>query len=183
MKKYSTILITIVLALSFVTAAAIAQPFGGGMQGGGKNLRGPARGGMNAGAFGMRGLMNLDLTDAQREQIRLIMDENREVMLADCDATRDEMTAIKDELAALMDAPVFDEAAAQQLLARKFNMNTEKQILRMKLHHRILSDVLTEEQRETLANQRANAAAFGSGAGRGAGMGNMGRMNRGINRF
>ena len=188
MKKYTSILITIVLVLSFVSIIAIAQPFGGGMQGAGKSLMGSARGGMqgygmNPGGLGMRGLMNLNLTDEQREQIRLIMDENREVMLADCDATREEMTAIKDQLDALMDAPVFDEAAAQQLLARKFNINTEKQILRMKLQHRILNEVLTEEQRETLANQRANAAAFGRGAGMGAGMGSQGRMNRGGPRF
>lgn len=179
MKKYSTILITIALALSFISTAAIAQPFGDGMQGAGRNSRGLARGGMQGAALNIRGLMNLDLTEAQREQIRLILDENREIMLADCDATYNEMSAIKDELDALMDAPVFDEAAAQQLLARKFTINTEKQILRMKAHHRILNEVLTEEQRETLVNQRENAAAFG----RGAGMGTPGRMNRGINRF
>jgi protein CpxP len=183
MKKYSTILITIALALSFISTAAIAQPFGGGMLGGGRGMRGQALGGMQGGALNIRGLMNLDLTEAQREQIRLIMDENREIMLADCDATYNEMTAIRDELNALMDAPVFDEAAAQRLLTQKFNINTEKQILRMKAHHRILNEVLTEEQRETLANQWANSAAFGRGAGRGAGMGAPGRMNRGINRF
>lgn len=151
------------------------------MQGGGKNFRGPARGGMQ-GAMGM-GLMGLNLTEEQRERIKLIMDENREVMLADCDATSERMTAIKDELAALMDAPGFDEIAAQQLLLEKFDINTEKQILRMKSQHRILNEVLTEEQRETLANQRANASAFGRGAGRGAGMGNQGRMNRANNWF
>ncbi len=183
MKKYSAILITAAVALTFILTVAIAQPFGAGMQGEGRNFRGSARGGMQGGFLGIRGLMNLNLTEAQREQIKLIMDENREVMLADCDVTNEEMTAIKDQLDALMDAPVFDEAAAQQLLARKFNINTEKQILRMKAHHRILNEVLTEEQRETLANQKANAAAFGRGAGRGAGMGTQGRMNRGINRF
>ena len=181
MKKYSSVLITIVLVLSFVSTAAIAQPFGGGMQDGARSFRGQARGGMQG---GIRGLMNLNLTEAKREQIMLIMEENREVMLADCDATREEMNAIKDELDALLDAPDFDEAAAQSLLVQKFNINTEKQILRMKLQHRILNEVLTEEQRETLANQRANAAAFGRGAGRGAGMGSQGRIKgAGINRF
>ncbi len=182
MKKYTSILITVVLVLSFISIIAIAQPFGGGMQGAGNSVRGQARGGMQGGAMGM-GLMNLNLTDEQREQIKLIMDENREVMLADCDATREEMIEIKDQLNALMDAEVFDEAAAQQLLAKKFSINTEKQILRMKSQHRILNEVLTAEQRETLANQRANAAAFGRGAGMGAGMGSQGRMNRGGPRF
>ncbi len=188
MKKYTSVLITIVLVLSFVSIMAIAQPFGGPMQGGGRNFRGPGRGAMLGnemypGGFGMRGLVNLDLTDEQREQIRQIMDENREAMMADCDATNEEMTAIKDQLDALMDAPVFDEAAAQQLLSKKFNLNTEKQILRMKSHHRILNEVLTQEQREILANQRDNAAAFGRGTRMGARMGNQGRMPRGCSRF
>ena len=167
MKKYSTILITIVLVLSFVSTAAIAQRGGGAMQ----VAKGQARGG----AMGTMGLMNLDLTDDQRTQIQNMMQENSDVMLADCDADREEMNAIKAELAALMDDPSsYNEGVARQLLADKFSINTDKQISRNVFHHRILRDVLTADQRAALANQRANAAAFNSGMRQGS----QGRMSR-----
>lgn len=171
MKKYSTILITIVLVLSFVSTAAIAQRGGGGMLDGAK---GQARGGANSGAMGTMGLMNLDLDEGQRIEIQNIMQENRDAMLADCDATREEMNAIKAELAALMDDPSYNADAARQLLEDKFIINIDKQISRNVFHHQIIWGVLTADQRATLANQRANAAAFNSGMRQGS----QGRMSR-----
>ncbi|MFH1965398.1 MAG: hypothetical protein ABIJ42_07625, partial [Acidobacteriota bacterium] len=136
MKKYSTILITIVLVLSFVSTAAIAQRGGGGMQ----VAKGQARGG----AMGTMGLMNLDLTDDQRTQIQNMMQENSDVMLADCDATREQMNAIKAELAGLMDnSSYYDEDAARLLLAEKFTLNTDKQIRSKVFHYQIIWEVLT----------------------------------------
>ena len=182
MKKYMTIFLSAVLIVSMISIAGMAQPYGSGAgdgtglaagsgygAGAGKAFRGQARGGMNAGMAAMRGFRNLDLTDDQRDQIRAIMEEHREVMLADCEATSETMNAIKDDLAALNDSDFYDEDAARQLLYKKFEINTEKQILRQKVHHQILWEVLTDEQRDTLAEQRANAEAFGRGSARGMG--------------
>lgn len=160
MKRYTTVLVILALIMSFVSIAAIAQPFGGGGPGGGKSFRGGPGGGQD---MLIGGLRNLDLTDDQRDQIKTILDEHREVMQADCDVTREDMDAIKDELASLMDSEVYDEDAARQILTEKFQINTEKQILRQKVHHQILWEVLTAEQRETLAEQRANDEALGRG--------------------
>jgi len=172
MKNYTTILITIVLVLSFVSTAAIAQ-FGGGAQGAGKNIsRGQARGG---GAVGTMGLMSLDLTEDQRFRIQNIMQAHQEEMLVDCDATREDMNAIKAELAALLDNEGgYPEDDARRLLYEKFNLNTEKQIRSKAFHYQILWEVLDADQRAALKNQRENAAAFNSGMRQGS----QGRMNR-----
>lgn len=168
MKKFMTIFAGTILIVSMVAVAGMAQPFGAGAgagvgAGSKAAFRGQPGGPMNGGQMAIRGLMRLDLTDAQRAQIQAIMDEHREVMLADCEATSEEMKSIKDQLAALNDSDYYDEDAARELLYRKFEINTEKQILRQKVHHRILWEVLDAEQRETLAEQRANAQAFGRG--------------------
>lgn len=176
MKKYSAVLITIVLALSFISVTAVAQPFGAGTPGAGKSFNGPARGGMHGGQAPMRGLMGLDLTDSQRDEIALIMEEYQAARLADCEVTREEMIAKRAQLNALMQEYPYNKDEARRILAEKFQINIEKQVLRQELHNRILHEVLTPEQRETLENQRANAAAFRRGARTGAGA--MGGMSR-----
>jgi len=175
MKKFTIIFLSAVLIVSLAAVAGLAQSYGAGTGAGmGKSFQGHARGGMNGGQGLMGGLMGLDLTDAQRSQIAAILDEHREAMQADCDLTSGEMQSIRQELASLIDSESYDEAAARQLLTRKFEMNTEKQIERQKVHHQILWEVLTSEQRDTLANQRANAEAFGRGSRRGGGAGGAG---------
>ncbi len=183
MKKYSAVLITIILALSFISVTAVAQPFGAGTPGAGKAFNGPARGGMHGGQAPMRGLMGLDLTDTQRDDIARIMDEYQAARLADCEVTRDEMIAKRAELDALMNEYPYDKKEARRILGEKFQINIEKQVLRQELHNRILHEVLTDEQREALENQRANAAAFGRGFRAGAGAGTMGGMSRGGGRL
>ena len=102
MKKYSAVLITIVLALSFISVTAVAQPFGAGTPGAGKAFNGPARGGMYGGQAPMRGLMGLDLTDSQRNDIARIMDEYQAARLADCEVTREEMNAFQKDMKQLL---------------------------------------------------------------------------------
>lgn len=169
MKKYTAIFLSLALIISIVSVAGLAQQFGpgAGVPGAGKSFRGEARGGMNAGQDVIKGLMRLDLTDTQRDQIKLILDEHRELMLNDCEVTSEEMKSIRDELAALTDSEVFNEEAVRQALYRKFEINTEKQILRKKVHHQILWEVLNADQRGSLAEQRANAEAFGRGSRQG----------------
>ena len=102
----------------------------------------------------------------RREQIKLIMDEHQEVMLADCDATSEEMKSIKDELDALANAEFYDENAVREALYRKFEINTEKHDrVRQKLHHQILWEVLRCMTSGTpwLRQKQLNAEAFGRG--------------------
>jgi Spy/CpxP family protein refolding chaperone len=184
MKKYTAIFLTAALIISIVSVVGLAQQYGlgsgAGVPGAGKSFRGEARGGMNAGQDVIRGLMRLDLTDSQREQIKLILDEHRELMQDDCDLTSEEMKSIKDELDALNNSEVFNEDAVRQALYRKFEINTEKQILRQKVHHQILWEVLDADQRDALAEQRANAEAFGRGSRGGRQGGNSRGMGGGI---
>ena len=155
MKRTTTILLAVTLILSMVSIAAIAQPFSGnGARGGDRGFQGAPM---------IRGLMNLDLTDNQRNQIQALMAEQRESIRAEAEAVRAEMQSIREEMKALMEADVYDEAAAAQLLARKSEILNARQIEREKIHHYILNEILTDEQRETLAEQRANAEAFGRG--------------------
>jgi len=126
---------------------------------------------MAAGPAGFRELIGLNLTAEQREKIQALLEENREVQQQEAEAAREEMNAIGKELDALMDADVYDEAAAQQLFARRSALTNERQILRQKLQHQIVHEILTPEQREALANRQANTAAFGRGRGAGFGPG------------
>jgi len=71
-----TILAAAILALSLGTLPLLAQGPGGGF---GQRMGGPGRGGP-AGPVGaiVPGLNRLDLSDAQREQLRAIMDQERQ---------------------------------------------------------------------------------------------------------
>ena len=152
MKRTTTVLLTLTLVLSLVSIAAIAQPFDGGGARGERGFRSSPM---------IRGLMKLDLTDDQRDQIRTLLEERRETMKDVAEAAREEMQSIREELRSLMEADVYDEAAATQLLARKSEIENYRRIEREKIRHYILNQILTEEQRDILAEQRANARAFG----------------------
>jgi len=152
MKRTTTVFLTLTLVLSLVSIAAIAQPFDGGGARGERGFRSSPM---------IRGLMKLDLTEDQRDQIKGILEAQRETMRYEPEALREEMRSIRDEMKALMEADRYDEAAAAQLLARKSEITNTRQIERQKVHHQILYEILTEEQRDILAEQRANAEAFG----------------------
>lgn len=95
--------------------------------------------------FALKGMLKgLDLTDAQREQIRQLMQTGR----ADKAAAKPEKAA-REQLHALMQAETFDEVAARQLLEQQQQAMLERQLAGMKLRHQVLQ-VLTDEQRAKL---------------------------------
>src|SRR5690606_2055712 len=84
--------------------------------------------------FAFKGMFKgLDLTDAQREQIRQLMQSSRD----DKAATRPDKAA-REQLHALMQADTFDEVAARQLLEQKQQLMLERQLAGMKLRHQVL---------------------------------------------
>ena len=83
----------------------------------------------------------LELTDAQREEIRQLTEAHREQYPRD----RKNHEEQREDFKALMDAPEFDEAAVREHLAAQ----TDKRVASMKLEHQI-RQLLTDEQRQQL---------------------------------
>ena len=162
MKKYTILLVTIAMIFSVVSVASLAQPFGSGLKGGGAGGYGPA---------GHRGLGGLDLTEEQRDQIQLLLQEHQELVAAEREAARVQLEAMVDAMAAIMDADSFDEVGAFEILVQKAELNLDLQMIRLSLQHQILHEILTEEQREELQNVWLNQAAFGLGVSQGPGPG------------
>ncbi len=103
-----------------------------------------------------RMLKGLDLTDAQREQIRALVAASK--------AEKPDLAAMQqhhDALQALVKADQFDAAAARLLLEKQQNTMLEQQLERLKLQHEIRA-LLTDEQKakldERMAKMRARMA-------------------------
>ena len=79
----------------------------------------------------------LDLSEAQRESIRQLVEEHR----AEYASHKDDKAAYQ----ALLDAPEFDEDAARELIDAK----SEQRLAQLKLQHQI-HQLLTKEQRQLL---------------------------------
>lgn len=95
--------------------------------------------------FAIKGMLKgLDLTDAQREQIRQLMQASR----ADKAAAKPDKAG-REQLHRLMQAETFDEVAARQLLEQQQQVMLERQLAGMKLRYQVLQ-LLTEEQRSKL---------------------------------
>ncbi|GAA0551480.1 hypothetical protein GCM10009098_18900 [Rheinheimera aquimaris] len=94
-----------------------------------------------------RMLAGLDLTDNQREQIKQLMQQQREAFKRE---GRDNAAHL--QLQALLIAEQFDESAARQLLEQQQQRAVEKRLTMLKLQHQVLQ-VLTEEQRQQLAEK------------------------------
>ena len=97
----------------------------------------------------LRMLKGLDLTDAQRQQIRTLAAASK-ADKADLAARQQQ----HDALQALIKAPQFDEAAARLLLEKQQASMLEHQLKRLKLQHQIRA-VLTDEQKTKLDERMA----------------------------
>ncbi len=112
---------------------------------------GPDRGheghGLAAG-FHMKAFKGLDLTDAQKEQIKTLMQQHRASM-----PKRDELKPDMEQLQALIQADSFDEAAVRSLLQAQQKDKLEHEVARAKLQFDI-NKVLTVEQKAKLAERQ-----------------------------
>lgn len=102
------------------------------------------------------GLRALDLTDAQREQVKATMDAHK----ATFDAQRDKLVAAHKALNDAVTAGTFDEATVRQKAADLAVIDADGAVLRAKVHSEVWA-LLTPEQQtkaKTLQAQRIERA-------------------------
>ena len=150
------------LALAMAAAVAAHEAFAaetqrpGGRGGRGAWLGGP-RGGGPAGAF-LPPLRRLDLDDAQREQVRTVIGENREAART---AFR-ELRAAREALAATATAATVDEDRIRTLAAEVGRLEGDAAIRRARVYAAVW-EILTPEQQarageiEAERNERRSA--------------------------
>jgi Spy/CpxP family protein refolding chaperone len=111
------------------------------------------------GPFGMlgefgRGLRQLDLSEAQREQLRGVMDSHR----AEFQALGDRMRTAHEALDAVVTADSVDESAIRARSADVAAVQADAAVLRGKVHQEIFS-LLTAEQQAKAKELKAQAQA------------------------
>jgi protein CpxP len=123
------------------------DPAGSGGQRGpgmmGRGMMGPGGPGMRGGPGGMFGpeLRALDLTDAQREQVRAIMESHREDQKAIGERMRTARKALQDTIT----ADTFDEAAIRARATEVAAIDADAAVLQAKIHAAVFA-ILTPEQ-------------------------------------
>lgn len=125
------------------TATLAQAPAGPGPRGPGRGMRG------GPGHFGDLGLRGVDLTDAQRDQIRGIMQSHQE-------ATRAAHAKLRDAHRALAEATraeTIDEAAVRARSGDIATAMADEAILSAKIRGEVLA-ILTAEQQAQLKEQR-----------------------------
>jgi protein CpxP len=141
--------ITAAVALAVGAAATLAAreqgPFGPGA---GIGRRGPGGPGMR-GLFPLRGL---DLTDAQRDQVRAVMQSHR----AEFEAQAQKLGPARRALNDAVTAETLDEAAIRQRAAEVAAIEAEGAVLRARVHGEIWA-LLTPEQQQKARELKARA--------------------------
>jgi protein CpxP len=118
----------------------------------GKQERGWHRGegrGMRGGGFGGHMFESLNLSDAQKEQIKQIAERYHESFKAQRQANRGERRGGFDALG----GGTFDEAAVRAAAQARANAQVEMEVTRARMMHEMYN-VLTAEQKAQLATQR-----------------------------
>ncbi|GAB2642917.1 CpxP family protein [Vibrio panuliri] len=133
------VLAAAVVPLAFASASAFA--FGGK----GEHRGGHCQGGMD------RGMMKqLDLTDAQKEQLKEMREANKAQMKenyqANFEARKAERQAHHEQVQQLVLADNFDQAAANDLAKQMVEKQTERKVKMLEKQHQMLS-ILTPEQK------------------------------------
>ncbi|CAM2978887.1 Spy/CpxP family protein refolding chaperone [Vibrio rarus] len=106
---------------------------------------------------GKKAFRGLDLTDAQKTEMKKIRDEVRASKKAEGDSKRQQMKSMKDQEQQLVLAADFDEAKAQQLASSMVAERTAMKVEKMRTMHRMMS-VLTDDQKQKLVDKQAEKA-------------------------
>ncbi len=142
MKRAKILTTVCILALSVtVVLAAHAGPFGGGHRG-----HGP-----EGGFHGMRALMQLDLSADQKHAVSDILKKYEK----DQDKARDSVQERRQQMAALMTAEDFNEAAIRQTFQQTSAAMEEAVVLRARMFADI-KGILNGDQLEQLAEMQQN---------------------------
>lgn len=154
MTKRTLIAAGLAAVLAGGTAVAIAQPpqGGPGMQAGRRGPGGPGRGAPRGGPLGDLGLRGIDLTDAQREQVRSIMDSHKDEFQKAGTLLRDAHRAF----AEAVQADAINEANIRTRSTAIANAMADEAILRAKVRAEV-HGILTAEQLQQLKDRRAEA--------------------------
>lgn len=93
----------------------------------------------------------LNLTDAQKQQIKTLREKQR----TDSESYHDQLEGIREQMHPLVDAATFDEAAVRALLAKEAQLETELKLIRIRTDNAVFN-VLTAEQKAKLDELRRN---------------------------
>jgi len=153
--KLKRIIVGGVLAAVVALAGAVGlaqQTPQQGPEGQGNQERGWHRGGKgrgHRGGFGGRMFESLNLTDAQKEQIRQIAERYHEAFKAQRQEGRGERRGGFDAFS----GGTFDEAAVRAAAQARANAQVEREVARARMMHEMYN-VLTPEQKAQLAAER-----------------------------
>ncbi|UXI01469.1 CpxP family protein [Photobacterium sp. TY1-4] len=127
------------IALPLVLGSASVLAYGG------HHGKGEGRGGCGM-EDGRKLMQELDLSDAQQQQLKAMRQSKREAMKAGFAGKREQMQAHHQQMQALMLADTFDEAAARTLAQTMVEQQVERRVAMMKSRHEMFS-MLTDEQK------------------------------------
>ncbi len=122
---------------------------GPGGHGGPRGQFGPGGPG-GPGGFG-RMFRELNLTDAQKEQIKTLHEKAR----TDAEAFQEQLQPLHEEMRAVVEAATFDENAAKAIIAKETAIMSELHLLRVRTESAVFN-LLTAEQKAKLAEIRKN---------------------------
>lgn len=145
--KMTKKLVLAAAALPLIFGTASAYAYGGGDKGDQKGMHG------KCGGFDKKVMRQLDLTDAQKAELKEMRQADRAEMKAKRGANKTakmaQMKAHHEKVQALVLADNFDEAAANDLASQMVAKQTERRVAMLKKQHDMMS-VLTAEQKAQL---------------------------------
>ncbi|SEG49785.1 protein CpxP [Vibrio hangzhouensis] len=145
--KFSKKLVIAATVLPLALGSASALAYGGGK--GGHHGKGGE--GMCGGFDGKRIFRDLDLTDAQKEQMKQLRQQSRDDMrgqfAGDFATKKAEMQARHQKMQSLVLADSFNADAANALAAEMVQQQTERRVKILEKQHEMLN-ILTPEQKE-----------------------------------
>ncbi len=145
LSRFQTIAIAFVMAIAMAIPVAMAQSADGGDKGGRRGHFGRHGG---RGGFGM-GFSQLDLTDAQKAQLKQIRENHRQSIAP----LMQEMRAKRQELHQAREGGAVDEAAVTQKLREIAPLEAKLMAEQSRIHQEMLS-VLTPDQKAKLDQMR-----------------------------
>jgi len=171
----------IMAAIGFASTVQLAarNSQGGGqdpaVQGGGRGpgmmgrgMMGPGGPGMRGGPGGMFGLplRELELTDAQREQVKAIMESHRDEQRA----AGDKMMAARKALHEAISAETFNETAIRAAAGEVGAAEADAAVLQAKIHGEVFAILTPEQVKKAKELRSAMENRMKEGRGRGRGM-------------
>ncbi|WP_435247951.1 CpxP family protein [Vibrio sp. nBUS_14] len=145
--KMTKKLVLAAAALPLMLGTASAFAYGGGDKGDHKGMHG------KCGGFDKKVMRQLDLTDAQKTELKEMREANRAEMKEKHAGNKADkiakMKAHQEKVQTLVLADNFDEAAANELASQMVEKQTERRVAMLKKQHQMMS-VLTAEQKTQL---------------------------------